>query len=233
MKKWRMAVVAAAAVLAAGICGGCAALSQAVESPEELAAQARRAIGTEAIAERLDALEEQAGLTYAFTWLTAEKAGITETAARDFLAGRTAPADDEDEEPAADVDAIDFARLDWTFGGFDGSKAKLDSPRLSGLKAGSKSISYKWKTGLSGWGLANADAGALACFFVERDDGSVVGGKFDWVSTSRATRNLTNVFEGYHGWSLDGVPNPAKCYFVVVSSDGRKRSNIVEAEWKR
>ena len=226
-RTWMAGLAAAMALLT-----GCAALTSP-EAQEAVAAQARKLAGTDGLEARLAAIEEQSRLTYAFTWLSAEKAGITETAARDFLAGRTAPADDEAEEPAADVDAIDFASLQWKFGGFDGAKAKLDSPRLSGLKAGSKSISYKWETGLSCWGLSNGDAGALACFFVEREDDSVVGGKFDWVSTSRATRNLTNVFEGYGGWSLDGVPNPAKCYFVVVSKDGRKRSNIVGAEWKR
>ncbi len=239
MKQTKMAWLAGLVLVAAAMWGtGCSSLTP--EALEAGAAQARKLAGTAGIEERLAAVEERmaAGeerdrLAYAFTWLTAEKAGITETAARDWLAGRTAPSEDEAEEPAADVDAVEFAKLKWKFGGKDGSKAALSSPRLSGLKAGSKSISYKWEQGLSDWGLSNGDAGALACLFVERSDGEIVGGKFDWVSTSRSSRGLENIFEGYSGWTLDGVPNPAKCYFVVLSSDGRKRSNIVGAEWKR
>lgn len=235
MKKWRMAVVAATAVWAAAFCFGCAALSSAVESPEELAAQARRTIGTEAIFERLVAMEEQARMTYAFTWLSAERAGITETEARDWLAGLDGEeAEEEVEVPVADVDDVDFASLKWKFGGVDGSKAKLDSPRVSGAKATAKTLSYTWDVGLSGWGLANSVAGALACIFVEREDGELVGGKFEWTSTSRKTRSLSNVLKGYGGWSLEGVPNPCKCYYVVITEDGRKRSNVVSVgEWKR
>lgn len=231
MKKRQMAWMAGA-VLAAWLCAGCAALTSP-EAQEQLAAGARKAVGTEGLAERLAALEEQGRLTYAFTWLTAEKAGITETAARDFLAGKTAPDAEEEAPPAEDADAIDFTRLEWKFGGVDGSRAALSTPRLSGLKAGAKSLSYTWEEGLGGWGLARDDAGALACFFVEREDGSVVGGKFDWVSTSRSSRGLENVFDGYAGWSLSGVPNPCKCWFVVITKDGRKRSNVAGAEWKR
>lgn len=216
---------------------GCSTLRKVWTSEETqaaIAADVQKLAGTDKLAERFDAAEERAELMYAFTWLAAQKQGITETDARDWLAGRSGQAEDvQDEEAEQDVDALDFAALQWEFGGVDGSKAKLDSPRLSGLKAGSKTISYKWEKGLSGWGLADGDAGALACFFVEREDGSVVGGKFDWVSTSRNTRGLENVFEGYSGWTLEGVPNPCKCYFTVVSKDGRKRSNVIGAEWKR
>lgn len=234
MKKWNMVAVLVLAVLAAWFCGGCAALSQAVESPEELAAQARRAIGTEAIFERLEAMEKQARMTYAFTWLSAERAGITETEARDWLAGFDGEETEEEvEEPVADVDDVDFASLKWKFGGKDGSKAKLDSPRVSGAKATAKTLSYTWDVGLSGWGLANGDAGALACLFVEREDGEMVGGKFEWVSTSRKTRSLGNVLSGYGGWSLDGVPNPCKACFVVIDEPGKRRSNVVAFEWKR
>ena len=205
------------------------------ETQSAIAADVQRLAGTDKLAAKFDAAEERAQLAYAFTWLTAEKQGITETDARDFLAGKTKPEDEAEEaEPVpADVDAVDFALLQWKFGGVDGSKAKLDSPRVADLRASDSSIRYTWKTGLSGWGLANADAGALACLFVERSDGSIVGGKFDWVSTSRSSRGLENVFGGYNGWSLEGVPNPTRICFVVLSADGRKRSNVVSAEWSR
>lgn len=226
-----------AAVLAAAAFSGCAAFTspEAQEQIQEgLAKTARKLAGTDELGAKFDAAAERAELTYAFVVLAAEKQGITETQARDWLAGRSeSPEESEESEGPADVDAAEFSSLQWKFGGVDGSKARLDSPRLSGLKAGGESISFKWESGLSAWGLADGDAGALACWFVEREDGSIVGGKFDWVSTSRSTRGLGNVFEGYHGWTLEGVPNPCKAYFVVVSKDGKKRSNVVGAEWKR
>ena len=224
---WKTCVMA----VFAAVLTGCSSLSP--EALDGAAAQARKLAGTEGVLERLAALEEQGRMTYAFTWLTAEKAGISETEARDWLEGKTAPDGEEEKTPAADVDAVEFALVEWTLGGVDGSRAALSSPRISGLKAGAKSLSYKWEEGLDDWGLSRDDAGALACFFVEREDGEIVGGKFDWVSTSRSSRGLENVFGGYGGWTLEGVGNPCKCWFVVVSKDGRKRSNVVGAEWKR
>lgn len=233
MKKLILLALAVAVLLSTG-CGTLRKLWTSDETQAAIAADVQKLAGTDKLAAKFDAAEERQQLSYAFLVLSAQKAGITETDARDFLAGRSAPAQDDttpDADP--DADAIDFACLSWKFGGVDGSKAKLDSPRISGLTAGSKSLSYKWDKGLSAWGLANDDASALACLFVEREDGSIVGGKFDWVSTSRSSRDLENVYDGYSGWTLDGVPNPCKCYFLVLSRDARKRSNILAAEWKR
>ena len=211
-------------------------------SEAAIAADVQRIAGTDAIAantaglaDRVGVLEDQARLTYGLVGAIARAQGITATDARDWAAAQD-PAPPEEEEKPADADnpdAVDFGKLAWKVGGKDCHGAKLDSPRLSRLKASAKGISYKWDTGLSGWGLSNAEAGALACLFVERSDGAIVGGKFDWVSTSRASRGFENIFAGYNGWSLEGVPNPCRIYYVVVSSDGRKRSNIVSAEWKR
>ena len=233
MKRLKMAWLAGL-VLAAWFTGGCAAL-KSPETQEAIVQQAQKLVGTDQVLQRFDAAEERQQLTYAFAWLTAEKAGITETQARDWLAGRGRGGDQDaqDEQDAAAVDAVDFASLKWAFGGVDGSGAALSSPRLSGLKARGESISYHWDAGLSGWGLADGDAGALACFFVERENGEIVGGKFDWVSTSRSTRGLENIFSGYAGWTLEGIGNPCKCWFVAVSRDGKKRSNVVGAEWQR
>jgi len=84
------------------------------------------------------------------------------------------------------------------------------------------------------WGLSNGAAGAIAAVFVQREDGSWVGGKFDWVSTSRSSRGLENVLSGYGGWSLAGVPNPCQICFVVVENSGKRRSNVIgPATWKR
>lgn len=135
----------------------------------------------------------------------------------------------------AAVDAVPFSSLNWSFGGFKGENAQLSSPRIGNLKVSGEDLSYSW-TGdtLRAWGISDSDCnGALICFFVKRSDGTWVGGKFDWISTSRVTRNLENVFNGYCGWSLAGVPNPCEAAIVMVYVDGSKRSNVTKGTWTR
>ena len=104
---------------------------------------------------------------------------------------------------------------------------------ISGLSFRANALSFRYDRNLSAWGLSNGDAGALCCLFVKRSDGRWVGGKFDWVSTSRTTRDLSHVRSGYNGWSLSGVPNPCEAAFVIVSRDGRRRSNVLLGTWRR
>ncbi|MBR0056238.1 MAG: hypothetical protein IJP66_02815 [Kiritimatiellae bacterium] len=132
------------------------------------------------------------------------------------------------------ADQVPFGSLSWSYGGVNGAKAAKTTASISGLSAGSQTMSYRW-TGdtLRTWGLSDGNAGALACFFVQRSDGRWVGGKFDWVSTSRTSRGLENIYAGYRGWTLSGVPNPCLCAFVIISSDGKKRTNVITGTWRR
>ena len=132
------------------------------------------------------------------------------------------------------ADQVSFGALRWSFGGIDGSGASKTSASIGGLSASGGGMSYRW-TGptLSSWGLSNTSAGAYACFFVQRSDGAWVGGKFDWISTSRTSRSFENILHGYNGWSLAGVPNPCPCAFVIVSSDRKKRTNVIASTWRR
>lgn len=134
--------------------------------------------------------------------------------------------------PAATVDQLDYALLRWQYGGVNASGAKLDSPRLSSLSCNGRAVSYRWDVGMSGWGLSNGDAGAICAVFFERD-GKWIGGKFDWVSVSRSNRELKHV-ETYNNWPSSGIKLPwrGRVAFVVVSADGRRRSNVVIAEAK-
>ena len=134
--------------------------------------------------------------------------------------------------PAADE--ADYSAFTWAFGGFHGSRAALSEPRIAALRMnGLSGLSYRWAgPNLSAWGLGHTDAGALACLFVRRSDGSWIGGKFDWISTSHTTRDFKNL-GGYQGWTLEGIPNPCRAAFVIVSADGRRRSNVIAADWRR
>jgi hypothetical protein len=134
--------------------------------------------------------------------------------------------------PAADE--ADYSAFTWAYGGFNGARAALDKPRIASLRMnGMSGLSYRWAgPDLSAWGIAHTDAAALACLFLQRADGSWVGGKFDWISSSRTTRDFKNL-GGYKGWTLAGIPNPCRAAFVIVSADGRRRSNVITADWRR
>ncbi len=130
------------------------------------------------------------------------------------------------EDPATSVDAVAFSSLAWSYGGFNGASAALDSPRISNLAVSGSGLSLKWDVGLSVWGLGNKDADAIAALFC-RVDGKWRGGKFDWISTSRATRSFTNIKTGYHGWRASDLGNADAYAFVVISKDGKHRSNVI------
>lgn len=150
------------------------------------------------------------------------------TSSTSSIATRTVPA------PTGAADQVSFGALRWTFGGIDGSGASKTSAAIGGLSASGGGMTYRWAgPTLSSWGLSNTSAGAYACFFVQRSDGAWVGGKFDWISTSRTSRSFENILHGYHGWTLAGVPNPCPCAFVIVSSDRKKRTNVIASTWRR
>lgn len=150
-------------------------------------------------------------------------------------AGESAPSDTT--SPVAGIgDAIDevaFTNLVWQFGGVDASGAVPDGPAIQMLRCSAEEMSFDWVRDLSCWGLAHDDAAALACLFVQTADDEWIGGKFEWISSSRNRRSFENVFEGYNGWNLAGVPRSAMVAFVVVSRDGSRRSNVISALWER
>ena len=134
------------------------------------------------------------------------------------------------DEASSSPDAVPFSELAWTWGGFDGSKAVLDAPRISGLAvAGTAHLTFKWDVDMASWGYAHDDPKGVACLFIKRD-GKWVGGKFEWVSSSRTFRGLENIRAGYAGWDAKAVGAADSFAFVVVSKDGRKRSNV--AAWR-
>jgi uncharacterized repeat protein (TIGR02543 family) len=128
------------------------------------------------------------------------------------------------------ADDVDFSLLQWTYGGFKGESAKLGAePRITGLKLNNSGMSYSWKSG--GCESLGATSGSdysrtVACLFCHYG-GKWVGGKFDWVSTSRRTRDFKNIHEGYNGWSPKAFSGADAYAFVIVSKDGKSRSNVI------
>lgn len=151
----------------------------------------------------------------------------------------TPPSENTTSTSTSDVntigDAIDYSSLSWSFGGVKGGSAKISTAAIGNLSISGNTLAYNW-TGedLSAWGLSRSDhTGAYACLFVKRSDGKWVGGKFDWISSSRTTRSLTNINNNYIGWSLAGVPNPCDAAFVIISKDCKKRTNVITTTWSR
>ena len=92
-------------------------------------------------------------------------------------------------------------------------------------------VSFSYVKDLSAWGYAPGALGGIACLFVQKSNGQWVGGTFDWISSSRRSRDFNNLYIGYEGWSLEGVPNPCQAAFVIVSPDGKRRSNVIAGTW--
>ena len=147
----------------------------------------------------------------------------------------TAPAPSPSPSPSGgDVgaDQVPFGSLKWTFGGRpNGSGARNGGVVISGARFSTDGMSFSYARDLSAWGYASGALGGVACLFVQKSNGQWVGGKFDWISSSRRSRDFANVYGGYEGWSLAGVPNPCSAAFVIVSPDGKRRSNVIVGTW--
>lgn len=143
-------------------------------------------------------------------------------AAAETVADDPAPA----EAPAT---AAPSGALVYRYGGFDGSRAAEDpATQIASLHITRSKLTYKWTQGnLRNWGLGDADAGALACAFYW-DGSGWIGGKFDWISTSRTSRDWNNLNGRYNGWDPDAFWSAPKRAFCIVSRDGKRRTNLLE-----
>ena len=131
------------------------------------------------------------------------------------------------------ADEVPYGSLKWTYGGISGRGYGASGVSISGLRISGRSLSFHYGTNLSAWGYSKDAIGGYACLFVQKEDGSWVGGKFDWISSSRSSRGLENVFGGYSGWTLSGVPNPCQAAFVILDASKKRRSNVIAGTWYR
>lgn len=132
------------------------------------------------------------------------------------------------------VDEIPYDLLKWKFGGFKPHlEAVRSSVTIADLRVDKDGLRMKWVRDIGAWGIPYEVPDGVACFFVKNESGEWVGGKFEWISSSRSTRQFTNIREGYNGWNLRGVPNPCEVAFVVFRKDGKRRSNIISGIWQR
>lgn len=129
---------------------------------------------------------------------------------------------------AAASDPLPPGAVRWCYGGFDGSRAQHDARcRISSLRVTNPSgLTLKWNTGVpADW----AQTGGLVIFalFYQAPDGSWKGGKADWINAARSSRDLKNPASGYGGWNWAEYLAAHKHAAVIVSADGKKRSNWI------
>ena len=138
---------------------------------------------------------------------------------------------EEKQEQTTNDDAI-FAELNWMYGGFRAKGAvRDDNAVIANLSIHSNGMSYSWQAGgcevLGAKDRSDPDQ-TLACLFC-LINGKWVGGKFDWISTSRVTRDFHNIATGYNGWDAAAIDKAEGFRFVIVSKDGSKRTNVIES----
>jgi len=131
------------------------------------------------------------------------------------------------------ADAVEFSSLDWCWGGVKGGGAQLvDGCRIGSLRVTSSGLSYAWEQGgCERLGATSREdySQTLACLFV-RIGGRWQGGKVDWVSTSRTSRDFKNIAAGYNGWDKGAVGKADAFAFVIVGGDGKRRTNVIVQE---
>ena len=121
-------------------------------------------------------------------------------------------------------------RLDFRFGGFRGGGAAEDpATQIRDFRMDRNGMRYAWAKGdLGNWGLARESAGALICaFYFDEKERRWIGGKFEWISTSRLTRSWENVYAGYNGWQAQPFFSAKRHAICIVSADGRRRTNLL------
>lgn len=142
-------------------------------------------------------------------------------------------ADGEGGLPTGDGPGAAAPAIAWLHGGFDGSRAaEVAEARIADLRMDGNGLSFRWESGgceALGASSRTDYSRTLACAFYWDEAGRRwIGGKFDWISTSRTSRSFENVRAGYHGWDPEAFFGARRRAFCVASADGKWRSNLLE-----
>ena len=131
-------------------------------------------------------------------------------------------------EQTAAADDVDLSKAVWH--GPDGRNAKV-TETLSGLTFDGKAFRYKQSAGTAKWTprTGEKNLNQYACFFVKRN-GVWTGGKFDWSSETRNSRDKTNIAAGYTGGIVPKAGEEVR--FCLMDLNGTKRTNAPRVIWK-
>lgn len=130
---------------------------------------------------------------------------------------------------SAENASIRIEPIVWRYGGIDASGSIVDPENeIADLRIQGGRLSYRFVKGnLSNWGVPPGSATAIACaFFWSPTENAWIGGKFEWVDSSRLSRDLGNL-DGYGGWRRDLFFSAPERGFCIVSPDGRHRTNLI------
>lgn len=133
-------------------------------------------------------------------------------------------------------DQVSFGSLQWVYGGINGAGAShsgvsISSMSISGPPSENGNVSWKYNSNLSAWGVSFDDhTKAYFCFFVKERDGVWRGGKLDWISSSRSSRNFHNISGKYLGWRMN-ANSPAQVAMLILHTDCKRRSNVITTTW--
>lgn len=120
----------------------------------------------------------------------------------------------------------DAPPLSWCYGGFDGLRAvAVEDAVLEGATLSGDTLKFSWAKGdcrnLGALNKTDSDH-TVACLFLENGK----GGKFEWISTSRKTRSVGNIRDGYRGWPKDALESCGTLWFCIAGvKDDQKTSN--------
>lgn len=124
----------------------------------------------------------------------------------------------------------------WCYGGFSAPNAVEDpNCQIANLNInGTKGLSYNWIPGktMAVWGESSpTDCIGIACAgWYDESAKTWKVGKFDWISSSRQTRDFKNISTHYNGWEPDKFfAAKQKCFFIVLKN-GTKRTNVLFSE---
>jgi hypothetical protein len=138
--------------------------------------------------------------------------------------------DDEVNAASADTsggDAISISSISWLG---DNYSSASRTATITGATVGRNVISTSYQPYSWPRTTVKVSVDAICCLFYERG-GQIVGGKFDWWRTGgQGSKGLENVHHGYNGHSMPSSGTPT--YTMIVSVDGRQRSNIQRCTWR-
>lgn len=140
------------------------------------------------------------------------------------------PGGEHSQEPDT-ADEANFLSLGWDYGGFNGRDAQIVTvAKIGNLRVAKAGLTYEWKAGgCEALDAANSheNANCIAALFILGSDGKWRGGKFDWISTDRLSRDFKNIRTSYNGWPADAIESARAFAFCILSADGKRRTNVI------
>ena len=125
-------------------------------------------------------------------------------------------------------DDVDLSAAKWH--GPDGRGCAV-TETISGLTFDGKAFRYRQSAGTAKWTPRTGEKSVnqYACFFVKRG-GTWTGGKFDWSSETRNSRERTNIDGGYTGGIRPVAGEEVR--FCLTDLNMKKRTNAPGVTWK-